>query len=259
MIIASASACTSLSSSNRANGPAVPAPSTPDSVPAASTVAAAATGIDSRTGMYGNYHLGIVKIEEGIVSGDGCYDDRGNMIVLIDNDNAVDPTYSQLVQFLQADTIDEYPYISTGNSPGTILGSAESRVDLPQIQKIIDGTALPVPPDVCADFAERLYNDAELAGIKCAFVTIDTSTGFHALNAFQTADDGLVFIDDTGIVSNAVRSSTGTPRCVKTVNVKVGTDYIPVSLFPYPGWSSAWCSMGTVISCQITWGGNWNN
>ena len=33
------------------------------------------------------------------------------------------------------------------------------------------------------------------------------------------------------------------PRCVKTVNIEIGQDYVPVSLFPYAGWSSTWGSM----------------
>ena len=112
-------------------------------VSTSSAVTVDKTGIDPLTGTYGNYNLGIVKIQEGIVSGDGCYDNSGNIIVLISNKNATDPTYAQLVQYLNSDTTDEYPYISTGNIQGTICGSAESLVNLVHIQKIIDGTARP--------------------------------------------------------------------------------------------------------------------
>lgn len=257
LIMTQVSACTSFLPPKGASGPMIQAQTA--AVSTSSAVTVDKTGIDPLTGTYGNYNLGIVKIQEGIVSGDGCYDNSGNIIVLISNKNATDPTYAQLVQYLNSDTTDEYPYISTGNIQGTICGSAESLVNLVHIQKIIDGTARPTAPDVCADFAERLHNDAEMAGIKCAFVTIDTSTGFHALNAFQTTDEGLVFIDDTGIVSNTSPTDASASRCVKKVDVNVGTPYIPVSLFPSPDRCSTWCSMGVVISCQMTWDGNWNN
>lgn len=52
----------------------------------------------------------------------------------------------------------------------------------------------------CVDFAELLHNNAERAGIKAAFVTINfkgEEIG-HALNAFKTTDKGLVYIDCTG-------------------------------------------------------------
>ena len=124
----------------------------------------------------------------------------------------------------------------------------------------------PNPPDVCGDFAERLHNNAEMAGIRCAYVAIDLSgytdpnnygigsnTG-HALDAFQTTDRGLVYVDDTGIPV----SSSGSSRCVKTVNVVVGEPYVPVSLFPETGWNSTWESMGTVTDIQITWDGTWH-
>jgi hypothetical protein len=218
-----------------------------------------ASGGNPDTGTYGNFYLGIVNFSGGTVSGDGCYDDTGNIIVLINNKNSINPSYTQLEQFLMNDKTDEYPYVETGKEPGPISGSPESHIDVVHIQNIIDGIAQPGPPDVCADFAERLHNDAEFAGIRCAFVIVDTSLGYHALNAFQTTDDGLVFIDDTGVVSGACASHTDTPRCVKTVNIEPGQDYVPVSLFPYAGWSSTWDSMGKVLSFQITWDGTWDN
>ena len=112
---------------------------------------------------------------------------------------------------------------------------------------------------MCADFAERLHNDAEMAGIRCAFVTVDTSEGFHALNAFQTTDQGLIYVDDTGLMAGTYSLNAGTPRCVKTVNMTIGQNYVPVSLFPYPCWSSKWDSMGTIISYRVIWNGTWDN
>jgi hypothetical protein len=210
--------------------------------------------IDSNTGIYGNYYLGLVTDDSNgeTFGGDGCYDDTGKFIVLINNKNAADPTYSQLVSFLKGDKTDEYPYIDTNNAPDTYYGTAKSHVDLTRIQNIIDGISQPDNPDVCSDFAERLHNDAEMDGIRCAYVSVDLSTGLHALDAFQTTDKGLIYIDDTGAVpGNSVS------RCVKTVSIAAGQNYQPVSLFPTPGYSSTWDVVGNVISFQVTWDGTW--
>ena len=197
------------------------------------------------------------------MGGDGCYDDKGDFIVLINNKNAADPTYAQLLNFLQNDKTDQYPYIYTNRVLASYYPPAESHVDLKNIQNIIDGITKPSNPDVCGDFAERLHNDAEMAGIRCAYVSIDIS-GYtdpynygissnisHALDAFQTSDRGLVYIDDT--------NAPGPTRSVKTVNVAAGQAYIPVSLFPESGWNNTWGNMGTVTNIQVIWNGTWNN
>ena len=223
--------------------------------------------INSHTGKYENYYLGLAYTPEGPLGGDGCYDDTGDFIVLINNENAVNPSYSQLVSFLRQDKTDEFPYTYIISPPGMYYGTAESHVDLKHIQNIIDGTAQPSNPRVCADFAERLHNDAEMAGIRCAYVSvtlagysgpydygISSSTG-HACNAFQTTDRGLVYIDDTG-------SEAGQPhpvRAVKTVSIVVGQSYTPVSLFPEVGWQNSYHSSGTVTDFQVIWDGSWNS
>ena len=221
--------------------------------PITTQTAPLANGINSGTGVYGNYYLGLADTPDGVLSGDGCYDDTGDFIVLINNKNAVNPSYAQLINFLQNDTTDEYPYITTNKPEGYYYGTAESHVDLTRIKNIINGTSEPSKPDVCADFAERLHNDAEMDGIRCAYVSLELSTGGHAIDAFQTTDRGLIYIDDTGI------SSPGPTRCVKTVNVVVGQDYIPTSLFPEAGWENTWDDMGTVINSQVIWDGTWTN
>jgi len=87
----------------------------------------------------------------------------GEPVVLIDNPSASNPTWEQLFYFLQDDETDAQPYTSTY---------------------------------ICADFAETLHNNAEAIGIRAAFVAIPESD--HALNAFETTDEGLVYIDCTG-------------------------------------------------------------
>ncbi len=212
--------------------------------------------INSHTGKYKNYYLGLIDTPEGYLSGNGCYDDTGDFIVLINNENAVNPSYSQLISFLQQDKTDEFPYIYTTSPTKTYYGTPESHVDLKHIQNIIDGTAQPSNPDVCADFAERLHNDAEMAGIRCAYVSITLAgnTG-HACDAFQTTDRGLIYIDDTGSLANQPHPV----RAVKTVSIVVGQSYTPVSLFPEAGWQNSYDSVGTVIDFQVNWDGSWNN
>lgn len=53
---------------------------------------------------------------------------------------------------------------------------------------------------MCGYFAETVHNNAERAGIRAAVVIVEFEGGAapHALNAFETADRGLVYIDCTG-------------------------------------------------------------
>jgi hypothetical protein len=95
----------------------------------------------------------------------------GEPILLVDNPNAVNPTYAELVAFIQQDTTDSNDYF-----------------------------VHPLIGYVCADFAEDVHNSAEAAGIRAASVSVDFEEGGqgHALNAFDTIDRGLVYIDCTG-------------------------------------------------------------
>jgi len=95
----------------------------------------------------------------------------GEPIILIDNPAAVDPTYAELVAFIEQDTTDNNDYL------------VQPRIGY-----------------VCADFAEDVHNNAEAAGIRAASVSVDFegSDEGHALNAFDTIDRGLVYIDCTG-------------------------------------------------------------
>lgn len=248
---------TTPSPSDTTPSPSCTTPSPSDMTPSSSnTTPFPSNGIDSHTGRYENYYLGLVDTPAGYLGGDGCYDDTGHFIVLINNENAVNPSYSELVSFLQQDKTDEFPYTYVINPPGVYCGTPESHVDLKHIQDIIDGTAQPGNPDVCADFAERLHNDAEMAGIRCAYVsvTLDGSVG-HACDAFQTTDRGLIYIDDTGALANEPHPV----RAVKTVSIVVGQSYTPVSLFHEAGWQDTYVSMGTVTDFQVIWDGSWNN
>ena len=95
-------------------------------------------------------------------------DNLGTEPKLVNNARAKDPTWQQLYEFLQTDTTDEKTYIENVYA--------------------------------CGSFAETLHNNAESAGIKAAFIAVSFSDDSvaHALNAFNTTDHGLVYIDDTG-------------------------------------------------------------
>lgn len=145
----------------------------------------------------------------------------GHRITLKNNPDAKNPSWAELKTFLLKDNTDSIEY---------------------DFDKF-----------VCADFAERLHNNAEAAGIRAAFVSIWLgpcsywpTSGGHALNAFETADKGLVFIDCTGFLSGI--------NADKVVDVDVGKNYIPRSIFPEPGWSDVWDSMGKVERIEtIQW------
>ncbi|MEA1957201.1 MAG: hypothetical protein U9N01_02465 [Euryarchaeota archaeon] len=90
----------------------------------------------------------------------------GLRVCLVNYKNATDPTWDELISFLESDDTDEQPYIE----------------DL----------------FVCADFAEMLHNNAEESGIKALYVGVDFIVGEgHALNAFNTTDKGFVYVDCT--------------------------------------------------------------
>lgn len=92
----------------------------------------------------------------------------GEPVILINNESAVNPTWNELISFLKADDTDRILY------QNNIF--------------------------VSSDFAERLHNNAERAGIRASFVVVDfyDNTDVHALNAFETTDKGLTYVDCTG-------------------------------------------------------------
>jgi hypothetical protein len=201
------------------------------------------------TGVYKNFFLGLIKTPDGVIS-----TSYGNFTVLINNKNAKNPTYSQLLNFLRSDITDMYKY-QLGGTIRIYYGSPESNVNLELLKEIILGTKQPKPPRICGDFAEMLHNNAERAGIRCAYVSIFVGGLGHALNAFSTTDRGLVYIDDTGYLGGL-----GPSNCDKIVDVlKIGSLYVPRSLFPEFGWSSTWENAGTVTSIYMTWDGEWGS
>jgi hypothetical protein len=93
-------------------------------------------------------------------------------VTLTNNPESVNPTFSELLSFLKSDDTDSASYSFIWGSGGKL----------------------------CGWFAEQLHNRAESVGIRAAFVSVDFKDEWigHALNAFNTTDKGLVFIDCTG-------------------------------------------------------------
>ena len=92
---------------------------------------------------------------------------NGSPIRLWENPQAADVSWEQVKEFVMNDDTNSHTYI-----PGSF---------------------------VCADFAALLHNRAEAAGIKAAYVSVEFAEGpAHALNAFNTTDRGLDYIDCTG-------------------------------------------------------------
>ena len=143
----------------------------------------------------------------------------GNLIYIVNNLEARDPSWSELLDFLREDPTDKQVYVPDGYQSF-----------------------------VCADFAEMLHNNAEIAGWRAAYVVLDLEGEDHTLNAFQTTDRGLVFIDSTASLSASRPFSMDA-----LARIKEGQMYKTESLFPQKGWSS-FSSIDIVLSIdRIQW------
>lgn len=61
---------------------------------------------------------------------------------------------------------------------------------------------------VCTEFGLALHNAAEAAGLRCGLVTVAFEQGEgHVLNAFETTDKGLVYVDCTGMMGGTLPRS----------------------------------------------------
>ncbi|MDD5127825.1 MAG: hypothetical protein PHR43_07025, partial [Dehalococcoidales bacterium] len=103
-----------------------------------------------------------------------CYD-----VHLIDNPEADDPTFDQLITFLSQDKTENNSYIAN----------------------VYD----------CSQFSRDIHNNAEAKGIRTAEVhaRFENDTIGHALNAFLTTDYGLVYVDCTEAPDKIARVKTG--------------------------------------------------
>jgi flagellar biosynthesis GTPase FlhF len=120
-------------------------------------------------------------------------------LALTNNSTAKDPTWKELLDFLFEDRTDKKLYV--------------------------DGVYM------CGSFAEEVHNNAEAHGIRAAFVAIHFyNEQPHAINAFKTTDRGLVYIDDTGLLTASPISHLD-----RLVEVTRGEIYHEDLLFP-EGW-----------------------
>lgn len=137
-------------------------------------------------------------------------------IRLQNNVDAVDVSREYLMQFLLEDGTDRIPYVD---------GSFD-----------------------CSEFAETLHNSAEKAGIRAAYVCLSFagSGSGHALNAFNTTDAGLVYIDCTGqpVAHSCPLDSTA--------QIEAGQPYVPRLIAPCP-YIAGLAPLGTVIDIGLTW------
>jgi hypothetical protein len=103
---------------------------------------------------------------EGYNSGKADGYDEGMQAGLGHGYTLRDPTYAQALAFIKDDKTDENEYIE--DAYGVY---------------------------VCTHFSRDVCNNAEQQGIRCAFVEVRYPDGGHALIAFDTIDEGLVYFD----------------------------------------------------------------
>lgn len=118
----------------------------------------------------------------------------GERIHLVNNPDAQDVSFAELKSFILKDDTDEERYV-----PGVRM---------------------------CAAFAETLHNNAERIGIRAAFVGIDfvAEESGHAINAFETTDRGLVYVDCGG----KEKGATGERDTI--AYIEVGKEYGVISI-----------------------------
>ncbi len=98
-------------------------------------------------------------------------EDRQNALgehpVLVENPRSHNPSYNELLDFLSTDD------------------TVQNKYDKPNF--------------TCADFAAELQNHAEEHGLNCGYASLKfcgKSSG-HAVDVFDTVDEGLVYVDTT--------------------------------------------------------------
>ncbi len=147
--------------------------------------------------------------DNGHISTDNPYVD------LVNNPDAKDPTFAEVVEFIKADETDKKPYV-----PGRYM---------------------------CDLFARDVHNNAEKAGLRAAWVSLELSNpdDLQFCVAFQTTDRGLVYIDCTG------EEGGSTSDCDMIVkDISEGVRYHPESL--YPPYDRDY-TQGTIESFKLYW------
>jgi len=140
-----------------------------------------------------------------------------NEIVLVNNPNATDVTYDELISFVKLDKTDKILYVDE--------------------------------VFVCADFAELLHNNAEAYGIRSAYVTVSFQNDKigHAFNAFTTNDKGIIYIDSTGYKEITPCSAD------RIIGVEVGKPMWYYKVTKCDGYYSVPFVADKVKSMTVTW------
>jgi hypothetical protein len=111
-----------------------------------------------------------------------------------------DPTYQEALQFVASDSTEQLPYSGTS---------------------------------ACVAFAGAFKENAIKAGLNCGYVVVFFPDGnSHALNAFNTTDDGLVFVE---------------PQLDDVVLLTVGQPYWDRAKYQAPGYDD------TVVGYTVDW------
>lgn len=161
----------------------------------------------------------------------------GHTITLMNNESALDPSYEQLVAFIKKDKTNEILYNNTSF--------------------------------VCSDAAERVHNNAEKEGYKCAWVYVDFTNERatlnpetnalvvgHSCNLFNTTDRGIVAIDCTGGSSSTDNdSSVDLSKWDNEVSLVQNGEYTPRLMYSFPGSDKLkpFLSMGTIADYYAFW------
>jgi hypothetical protein len=105
-----------------------------------------------------------------------------------------DPTYAEALAFIQADRTNENKYVEDTY--------------------------------VCSHFCRDVCNNAEQKGLRCAYVDLRYPASAHAIVAFNTTDQGLVYFD--AITDERARPVIGR-RYYQCIEARPGYYYVPSS------------------------------
>ena len=155
-------------------------------------------------GIYSNYSKDFVR------GGDGF------LIILANNENATDPTFNELMDFISFDGVDGIAHIKNGF--------------------------------VSTDYAELVHNNAERKNIKAAYILVnDGVSPEYALNGFNIVDYGFVYIDCVG--HHREDKSFGVPMD-KFVTLEVGK--IPEYEFIFT-MNTIESPLEEIVSMEVIW------
>jgi hypothetical protein len=95
------------------------------------------------------------------------YERENRQFCIIDNPIAEDPTYQEVIDFLDADKTDLMTWVKDNW--------------------------------MCLDFNLVVHNKAEALGLKCGYtLCFGLDAGGHCLLAWNTTDEGMIYTDSTG-------------------------------------------------------------